>query len=112
MSRFIFTVDVHFYHALLIENIPFTNHWIFLLRTERTRETVIARNFGTNDVDGDLSDDTVPDEAFYYTEVETEVEADDFNLKSPNPPSPPTLSHRDMARYEFSNVNLQILRIR
>lgn len=49
-----------------------------------------------DDFDDDLSDDTVPDEAFYYTEIEAEVE--EPNKKSPNPPSPPTLSHRDMAR--------------
>lgn len=51
-----------------------------------------------DDFDDNLSDDTVPDEAFYYTEIEAEIESDDFNIKSPNPPSPPTLSHRDMAR--------------
>lgn len=44
--------------------------------------------------DDDLSDDAVPDEAFYYTEVEAEIETDEPNIKSPNPPSPPTLSHR------------------
>lgn len=43
--------------------------------------------------DEDLSD-SVPDEAFYYTEIEAEPEP----KTSPNPPSPPTLSHRDMAR--------------
>lgn len=48
-----------------------------------------------DDEDDDLSDDIVPDEAFYYTEIEAEIEE---NVTSPNPPSPPTLSHRDMAR--------------
>lgn len=43
--------------------------------------------------DEDLSD-SVPDEAFYYTEIEPDAEP----KTSPNPPSPPTLSHRDMAR--------------
>ncbi|XP_031630888.1 zinc finger protein 704 isoform X2 [Contarinia nasturtii] len=61
-----------------------------------------SRNINVNDDDDDfddnLSDDAVPDEAFYYTEIEAEIEAEDFNVKSPNPPSPPTLSHRDMAR--------------
>lgn len=47
------------------------------------------------DADGDLSD-SVPDEAFYYQEIE--VEGDLNTNNSPNPPSPPTLSHRDMAR--------------
>lgn len=52
-----------------------------------------------DDYDDNLSDDTVPDEAFYYTEIEAEIETDiEPNTKSPNPPLPPTLSHRDMAR--------------
>lgn len=51
-----------------------------------------------DDFDDDLSDDAVPDEAFYYTEIEAEIETEDADIKSPNPPSPPTLSHRDMAR--------------
>lgn len=53
-----------------------------------------------DEYDDNLSDDTVPDEAFYYTEIEAEIETDiqEPNTKSPNPPSPPTLSHRDMAR--------------
>lgn len=69
-------------------------------RTQKIRHSVIAKNFvDEDDFDDTLSDDTVPDEAFYYTELETEVDAEELNLKSPNPPSPPTLSHRDMARY-------------
>lgn len=56
-------------------------------------------HFGEDDhFDDDLSDDAVPDEAFYYTEIEAEIETEESNIKSPNPPSPPTLSHRDMAR--------------
>lgn len=53
---------------------------------------------GDDDFDDDLSDDAVPDEAFYYTEIEAEIETEELNIMSPNPPSPPTLSHRDMAR--------------
>lgn len=37
------------------------------------------------------SDGSDHEEEFYYTEIEDEGE-------SPSPPSPPTLSHRDMAR--------------
>lgn len=71
-----------------------------IFRTQKTRDSVIARNFvDDDDLDDELTDDTVPDEAFYYTEVETGNDTEELNLKSPNPPSPPTLSHRDMARY-------------
>lgn len=50
-----------------------------------------------NDIDDDADlSDSVPDEAFYYQEIE--VEGDPNTNNSPNPPSPPTLSHRDMAR--------------
>lgn len=70
-------------------------------RSQKSRGN-IDEDFDDDDDDDDdldnLSDDTVPDEAFYYTEIETEIEADEPNAKSPNPPSPPTLSHRDMAR--------------
>lgn len=55
-------------------------------------------DFDDDDDLDNLSDDAVPDEAFYYTEIEREIEIDAPNTKSPNPPSPPTLSHRDMAR--------------
>lgn len=48
-----------------------------------------------NEIDDDDLSDSVPDEAFYYQEIEVEA---DPNTNSPNPPSPPTLSHRDMAR--------------
>jgi len=58
----------------------------------------VDENFDDEDnFDDDSSDDAVPDEAFYYTEIEAEIETEE-NIKSPNPPSPPTLSHRDMAR--------------
>lgn len=58
---------------------------------------MVDENLDEDDFDDDLSDDAVPDEAFYYTEIEAEIESESI-LKSPNPPSPPTLSHRDMAR--------------
>lgn len=65
---------------------------------QKTRDINIDHNLDEDDdFEDDLSDDTVPDEAFYYTEIEAEIEADGY-VKSPNPPSPPTLSHRDMAR--------------
>lgn len=68
-------------------------------RSQKSRGN-IDEDFDDDDDDDldNLSEDTVPDEAFYYTEIETEIEADEPNAKSPNPPSPPTLSHRDMAR--------------
>lgn len=70
------------------------NHF-FLNRLQKPR---IDESFDDeDDFDDNLSDDTVPDEAFYYTEIEAEIETDE-HIKSPNPPSPPTLSHRDMAR--------------
>lgn len=58
----------------------------------------VDEDFDDDDDLDNLSDDAVPDEAFYYTEIEREIEIDAPNTKSPNPPSPPTLSHRDMAR--------------
>lgn len=42
-------------------------------------------------IDDAPSDGSDHEEEFYYTEIEDEGE-------SPSPPSPPTLSHRDMAR--------------
>lgn len=66
---------------------------------QKTRNTHVDDNSEEDDdFDDDLSDDAVPDEAFYYTEIEAEIETEDTDIKSPNPPSPPTLSHRDMAR--------------
>lgn len=59
---------------------------VFVIRSQKSRTEI--------DDDNDSSD-IVPDEAFYYTEIETEPEP---TQGSPNPPSPPTLSHRDMAR--------------
>lgn len=51
----------------------------------------------------EIDSDSVPDEAFYYTEIEVPLEpaktvAQTIAAQSPNSPSPPTLSHRDMAR--------------
>ncbi|XP_061392569.1 protein split ends-like, partial [Musca vetustissima] len=45
-------------------------------------------------VDSDSHDSDSHEEEFYYTEVED----DDDDCKTPSPTSPPTLSHRDMAR--------------
>lgn len=73
-------------------------HFLLLLlsfRTQKSRKLDIEKSFVEDEeIDDDLSDDAVPDEAFYYTEVEAEIETDEPNIKSPNPPSPPTLSHR------------------
>lgn len=67
--------------------------------TQKSRTTDIEKGFiEDDDFEDNLSDETVPDEAFYYTEVEAEIETEEPIMKSPNPPSPPTLSHRDMAR--------------
>lgn len=63
--------------------------------TQKSRKLDIEKSFVEDEeFDDDLSDDAVPDEAFYYTEIEAEIETDEPNIKSPNPPSPPTLSHR------------------
>lgn len=63
--------------------------------TQKLRKLDIEKSFVEDEeFDDDLSDDAVPDEAFYYTEIEAEIETDEPNIKSPNPPSPPTLSHR------------------
>lgn len=71
----------------------------FFHRTQNSRVTDIEKRFDDDDdFDDNLSDETVPDEAFYYTEVEAEIESGQKIMKSLNPPSPPTLSHRDMAR--------------
>ncbi|KAM7360161.1 glucose transporter 4 enhancer factor [Cochliomyia hominivorax] len=45
-------------------------------------------------LDSDSHDSDSHEEEFYYTEVED----DDDDCKTPSPTSPPTLSHRDMAR--------------
>lgn len=72
---------------------------IFFFTNNSLQKQRVDESFEDEDdfEDDDLSDDTVPDEAFYYTEIEAEIETVE-NIKSPNPPSPPTLSHRDMAR--------------
>lgn len=63
--------------------------------TQKSRKLDIEKGFVEDEeFDDDLSDDAVPDEAFYYTEIEAEIETHEPNIKSPNPPSPPTLSHR------------------
>ena len=49
---------------------------------------------GTDHLDSDSHDSDSHEEEFYYTEVED----DDDDCKTPSPTSPPTLSHRDMAR--------------
>lgn len=68
---------------------------VFCNSTQKSRNLDIEKSFVEDEeFDDDLSDDAVPDEAFYYTEVEAEIETDEPNIKSPNPPSPPTLSHR------------------
>ncbi|TMW48386.1 hypothetical protein DOY81_006533 [Sarcophaga bullata] len=48
----------------------------------------------TDHLDSDSHDSDSHEEEFYYTEVED----DDDDCKTPSPTSPPTLSHRDMAR--------------
>lgn len=70
---------------------------LFSMQKSQSNDMIDENLDEDDDFDDDLSDDTVPDEAFYYTEIEAEIEAES-NIKSPNPPSPPTLSHRDMAR--------------
>lgn len=45
-------------------------------------------------LENDSYDSDSHEEEFYYTEVED----DDDDCKTPSPTSPPTLSHRDMAR--------------
>lgn len=63
------------------------------------KSRIVDENFDDDDEEYENLSDTVPDEAFYYNEFEAEIETDiEPNTKSPNPPSPPTLSHRDMAR--------------
>lgn len=47
-----------------------------------------------SDEHGDFLDSDSHEEEFYYTEIED----DDDDCKTPSPASPPTLSHRDMAR--------------
>lgn len=46
------------------------------------------------DEHGEFLDSDSHEEEFYYTEIEDE----DDDCKTPSPASPPTLSHRDMAR--------------
>lgn len=76
--------------------------FLLSLYSDRMQKLRNVDNDGTSEGDDDFddasSDDAVPDEAFYYTEIEAEIETDELDIKSPNPPSPPTLSHRDMAR--------------
>lgn len=68
---------------------------LLFFSTQKSRKLNIEKSFVEDEeIDDDLSDDAVPDEAFYYTEVEAEIETIEPNIKSPNPPSPPTLSHR------------------
>lgn len=70
-----------------------------ITHSSQTKSRVVSENIDDDDEEYENVSDTVPDEAFYYNEIEAEIETDiEPNTKSPNPPSPPTLSHRDMAR--------------
>ncbi|XP_075147026.1 glucose transporter 4 enhancer factor isoform X2 [Haematobia irritans] len=53
-----------------------------------------ARRTADQNLDSDSHDSDSHEEEFYYTEVED----DDDDCKTPSSTSPPTLSHRDMAR--------------
>lgn len=57
---------------------------LFFCRPKKPRQSL--------DDDGTFSDSD-HEEEFYYTELE-----DEEDTAAPSPPSPPTLSHRDMAR--------------
>lgn len=73
----------------------FSSSSSFRYSTQKSRNLDIEKSFVEDEeFEDDVSDDAVPDEAFYYTEVEAEIETNEPNIKSPNPPSPPTLSHR------------------
>lgn len=83
----------------MMKKILYVKLLLIFCSTQKSRITDIGKGFiEDDDFEDNLSDETVPDEAFYYTEVEDEIETEEPIMKSPNPPSPPTLSHRDMAR--------------